>query len=52
MTALRARAERKAGDMLIEAAKNGERATPKGNVNQHTRVSSDATPTLAEIGIT
>ena len=51
-TELRARAERKAGAMLREAAEKGQRATRDGNVNQHSRVSKGATPTLAEIGIT
>ena len=37
---------------LVESAANGQRAAPTGNVNQHTRVSNDSTPTLAEIGIT
>ncbi|WP_426343093.1 hypothetical protein ACN9MU_16595 [Pseudoduganella sp. R-32] len=53
-TEIKVRAERKAGEMLRDAADRGERATNVGNVNQHTRVSHDTTPTptLSDIGIT
>ena len=44
-TELRTRAERKAGQMLRDAATKGERATQDGSINQHTRVSSATTPT-------
>ena len=50
-TELRTRAERKAGQMLAASAASGERATKNGNVNQHTRVSSESTPTLSQIGV-
>lgn len=51
-TEIKVRAERRAGEMLREAAERGERATP--GTNQHARSSHDATtsPTLAAIGIT
>jgi len=38
--------------MLAQAAKDGQRATGDGKVNQHSRGSQAATPTLAQIGIT
>lgn len=51
-TEIKVRAERKCGEMLIESAERGERATKHGNVNPATKVSNDTTPTLSDIGIT
>lgn len=51
-TELRTRAERKAGQMLREAAEQGERAKPGSfNGNQHVASSHEST-TLAQIGVT
>lgn len=50
---VRLRAERRCGQLLGEMKKNGERASERGDVNQHARVSSDTTPsTLSDLGIT
>jgi uncharacterized protein YjiS (DUF1127 family) len=51
-TEIKVRAERKCGELLRDSAERGERATALGNVNPKTKVSNDATPTLADIGIT
>lgn len=54
-TKIKIRAERRAGQMLREAAEKGMRATPAGNVNpSNKKVSPQSTPspaTLGEIGI-
>lgn len=51
-TEIRVRAQRRAGEMLAQAAKDGQRA--KAGANQHQRSSPPATTsaTLAQIGIT
>ena len=49
---IKVRAERRAGEMLAERKANGSRATPAGNVNPRTKVSSSTTPTLDDLGIT
>lgn len=51
-TEIKVRAERRCGEMLRDAAENGQRATKDSGQNQHDRVSHDATPTLRDLGIT
>ena len=51
-TEIKVRAERRCGELLRDSAASGERATQAGNVNQHSRVSNDAMPNLADIGLT
>lgn len=55
-TEIRVRAQRKAGEMLMQAAQTGQRATPANGVergaNKHLSQGATSAPTLAEIGIT
>lgn len=51
-TEIKVRAERKAGELLRDAAERGERATGDGSINQHNRASHADTPTLSDIGVT
>src|SRR6516165_4745598 len=53
-TEIRMRAERRAGELLIEMAERGERHVGGSGANQHKQKSQAATPapTLSDLGIT